>query len=134
MRSAAQIGERALAVKGNLLSLGQILNQLHLVIFVEFAHERDRLVARERKPLDGKIALYDFFHLRLHLGEVLHGDGRFKVHVVIIAVVDDGTDGKLTGGINRFQRLRQHVRASMAVNLKPLGILRRYDFECVALR
>ena len=134
VRSAAEVDERALAVEGDLLPLGKVLYELDLVGLMILAHERDRLFARKRKPLDGKVALDDLFHLRFDLGKIFHRDGRLEINVVIIAVVDDGTDGEFAGRIDGFKRLRKHVRAGMAVNFQPLFIFQRDDLEGVALR
>ncbi len=131
VRPAAEVDECTLAVEGDLLPLRQILDELHLVLFMIFAHEGDRFLAGKGEALDGQIALDDVLHLRLDLGKVLHRDGRSEVDIVVKPVVDDGTDGKLAGGIDGLERLRQNVRAGMAVHLQPFLVLEGDELEGV---
>ena len=102
VRSAAEVGECALLIEADLLALGKVLNEFDLVRLMILAHERDRLLAGEREAADGQVALDDLAHLRLDLLEVLHRDGRLEVDVIVVAVVDDGTDGELAGGEYRL--------------------------------
>ena len=132
MRSAAQIGERALFVERNFLVCGKILYQLHFIIFAELVHEGDRLVAGQCETLDRQIALDDFFHLRLDLGKIFGRDGRFEFNVVIKSVFDHGTDRQFARGIHGFERLRQNMRARMAVDFQTFFVFQRDDFKRVA--
>lgn len=113
MRAAAEIGKIPLFVEGNFLPFGKVLDELHLIFFVVALHELDRLFPRQREPLDGQIALDDLLHLRLYFRQVVFGDGRHEIDIVIKSVFDDGPDGELAGRIDGFQRLREDVRAGV---------------------
>ena len=133
VRPAAEVDERALLVEGDLLPLGQVVDELHFIVFAEAAHEGDRLAARQREALDGEVALDDLLHLRLDLGKVLHRDGRLEVDVVVEPVVDDGADRKLRSRENVLDRLRKDMRAGVAVDVQPFLVFERDDLETVPL-
>ena len=133
VRPAAEVDERTLLVEGDLLPFGQVVDELHFIVFAEAAHEGDRLVPRQRKALDGKIALDDLLHLRLDLGKIVHRDGRLEVDVIVEPVVDDGPDGELAGRINALDGLRQNVRAGVTVDVQAVLVLERNDLKAVSL-
>lgn len=72
-------------------------------------------------------------HLRLDLRQILLGDRRHEIDVVIKPVFDDGTDREFAGGIDGFKRLCQNVRAGMAIDVQPLLVFERDDFQSIPL-
>ena len=60
--TCTKVNEITLLVEGNGFPVRQIFNELYLVIFAVFFHERNRLFLRKSKAFDGKIALDDLLH------------------------------------------------------------------------
>ncbi len=111
--SGAEVGEFALFVEGDACILGEVLDELDLVVLVPFLHEFDCFVAGEGEGLEFEILFDDLLHLGLDLGEVLLGESAFAVHIVVKSFCDGGSDGQFGLGIEPFHGLGEDVGCRM---------------------
>ena len=116
--TAAEIGERILRIGGDLLALGQLLDELQLVRLV--LEELSRLRPAHRGALEGVVAGHDGAHPLLHPRQVLGAQGPGKLEVVVEAFLDCRTDGELRAGENLEDRLCHHVGEGMADLQEPV--------------
>ena len=124
MGAGAQVGELPLPVEGDGLALGEIVDELYLEGLALLLHERQRLGPGQLKPLQLQLFLADFAHLPLDLLQVLGGEGKGRVHVVVPALVDGGADGQAHLRPQALHRLGHHVGAGV-----PVGFFVRFVFE-----
>ena len=130
MGPGAQVGEVALAVKGDFLSLGQLLNQNNLVRLFHLLRQGDGLPARQHKPLQRQILLDDFAHLLFDFFKVLPREGLGRVDVIVKPVVDGGAYRQLGLGEQPLDGLGQHMRAGVPEGVLALGVFKCQNFEC----
>ena len=128
MRAGAQVGELALLVERDGLSLRQVVDQLNLVRLV--LHQLECLVARQLKALNLELLLADLAHLRLDLLHDLRRECERAVQIVVKAVVDGRTDCQLDLRIQTLDRLRQNVRAAVPIRLAILFVFERVLIVC----
>ena len=114
MRACAQIHEFALTVKADYRILRQILDQLHLIVFVSLLHEGDRLITGKRKALQRQALLHDLLHFLFDCGKILAGNGLLKFKIIVKAVLDGRSDRQLRIRIQALYRLCQNMGSGMA--------------------
>ena len=121
VRACAEVHKLALPIEADRLALGQIADKLDLVGLALLLHERDRFLTRELEALQFVVLVDDAVHFLLDLFEILGREGFRRVEVVIEAVCDRGTDGKLGFRVQALDRLRENVRAGVAI--RPASVL-----------
>ena len=117
MRTCAQIGEFALPVEGNLLPLGNPLNEQFLVRLLHFAHQLQRFVLGQGEAFNAQVFADDLLHFLLKGTQLFRSEGDFRIKIVVEAVFNGRTDGQLCLGIQPFDRLSQNMGGCMAVDL-----------------
>ena len=113
MRACAQIHEFALTVKADYRILRQILDQLHLIVFVSLLHEGDRLITGKRKALQRQALLHDLLHFLFDCGKILAGNGLLKLKIIIEAILNCRSDRQLRIRIQALYRLCQNMGSRM---------------------
>ena len=133
VRAGAEIGEFAVAIEGNFLALGNVLNDVEF----ELRGGRSRtkgtkdtkvrhfqgFVSGDSDALEGVIRLRFLFHLGFDLREVLGRDAVRQFEIVIEAILDRRPGGKLRLRPDAQDRGRHDVRGGMAQPLE-VGHLR----------
>ena len=122
MRTCAKICKVALLVKADGLALRQVVNQLDLVRLVFY--KLQSLVSRQFKALKGNFLLADFAHFSLKLLKYLGSENRFAVNIVVEAVVNGRTYGKLCVGIKALYRLRENMRCGVTIFELVFGVFK----------
>ena len=124
MRSSAQIREGAVAVKRDLLAVGNALEDVELEAArhtaltqrrqLASAPQLHRFGARHHAAFEFLIFHDDFCHLGLDLRKILRRDAVRQIHIVIKTLLDRRTGCKLSFGPNTQNRLGEHMSAGMA--------------------
>ena len=127
MRTGAQVHELALLVEGDVGVLRQIIDQLHLIGLFLLLHILDGLGPGQLEALQLQLLLADLPHLRLDLRQVLRGEGKRRVQIVIKAVVDGRADGQLHLRPQPLHGLGQNVGAGVPIGLAVLLVFKRVD-------
>ena len=117
MGPATQIHPVALAVDGNLLVLGQVANNPHLVLFAERGKRRRGLFALHDDALDGQVRRDDLRHARFDPGQVLGGKLMPTRKIVVKTFVDYRPDGHLRARIQILYGHGEQVRRGVADNV-----------------
>ena len=107
MRACAQIRKLALLVEGDLLAVGNTLDQLYLVRLV--LHQFQRLILRQYKSLQRKSFLADLLHFLLDLFQHFRRERYINIHIVIPAFIDRRTDRQFYLRIQSLYRLRHNM-------------------------
>lgn len=129
VRACAKVDEIALLIKGYLLVLRNIRQKLRLVDLFHLCNAPFRLFASAFYAGYGHIRFDYALHFRLDFGKIRLGYGRSEIEIVIKTVVNGRAYGKLNGGIDVFDRLRQNMRASMAINSSAFFVLKSEQFK-----
>ena len=95
----------------------QVVDQLHLVGLLPLLHVLQGLLPGQLKALQLQLLLADLAHFALDLGQVLGGEGKGRVQIVIKTVFDGRADGQLHLGPQALDGLRHDVRAGVPVSL-----------------
>ena len=83
MRPAAEVGELASAINGNLfIGLGELLDEMALHEVAFFFELRQSLIARQKLARIRNILLHQFLHFLLDLFQVLRTERSGTVEVV----------------------------------------------------
>ena len=98
MGAAAQVAPVALLVQGYLLPLGEILDDLHLVVLTDAAKQFDGLVPLHDDALYRNILGHQFLHARLDLFEVFRGEAVLGGEIIVETVLDHRPYGDLDAG------------------------------------
>ena len=117
MGAGAEVRKLALLVEADGGVLRQVVDELHLEGLTLLLHELHGLRPGQLKALQLQLLLADLPHLALNLLHNLRGEGEGRVHVVVEALVNGGSDGQLDLRIQALHRLRQDVGAGMPVGL-----------------
>ena len=127
VRAAAEIDEvRSQGVLGEDLA-GALFDQLALHPGVGVLFEAFVLAGVD--ALVGQVARLDLPHLLLDLFQIVGGEGRGAVEIVIEAVLDGRADAELGFGIQFQHGGGQQVRGGVAVDLERFGVLGGEDLE-----
>ena len=123
MRAAAEIGELAGAVDGNLfVGLGELLDEMALHEVAFFFELGEALVAGHELASVRDVLLHQLLHLLLDFFEVFGGERRGPVEIVEESALGCGTVAELGLG-EKFEHGRgQQMRGRMPVNFERLGI------------
>jgi len=120
VRATAQVAELPVAVEaddGRLL-LGQLGDDLHLVVLSLGAHLAECVGAVELAPLERQVGRDLPPHPSLDRLEVVGGQGAREVEVVVEPVLDCGTDAQLGPREELEDRRRHDVRGGVAHRVK----------------
>ena len=132
VRTGAQVGEVALRIKADGLALaGMLIHQLDFIRLV--GHELMRFLNIQREPLDRQCGLRNRGHFLFELFEVLGGERRFLIEIVIEAVVDGRADGKLRVREQVHNRLREDVGSGVVERALAVLVLESQDFQRTVL-
>ena len=93
--AGAEIRKLALRIGGDDLVLGQILDQLDLVVLALGTEELDCFVARDLTALKFQILLDNFLHFLLDVAQIGIRQLAIHVEVIVEAVLNRGTNGEL---------------------------------------
>ena len=124
MGTCAKIGKLALSIKGYDGLCVKLLDELYLVRLVSFLHIRNSLVSRLCTALKSEVFLYYLFHLALDLFKYLGSKGYLGVKIIVKAVFNSRSYGKLRFGVEAFYCLRKYVAGSMSEGIFALLVLK----------
>ena len=126
VRPRAEIRELPLRIGGDRLVLGQIFDQLHLVILALCTEIFDRLIARNLTALELQILLDDLLHFLFDVAQVGIRQLALKVKIIVEAVLDGRADGELyiAFGIETLDRLCHDMRCRMTQRMTSSRILK----------
>ncbi len=113
VRAAAEVHEGAVAVEGDRLALGQVADQLFLVVLALEVIERG-LAGREDRVLEALIGRDVGAHPLLDRRQVVGREGAGQVEVVVEAILDRRADAELGFGEEFEHRLGHDVRRRVA--------------------
>ena len=116
--AAAEIHPGALLVDGELLALGQVLDNLYLVVLAHVAEQFDGALAAHDQALHCQVVLDDLLHALLDLLQIFRGEVVATGEVVIEAVLDHRTDRHLGTGKQLLHRHRQQVGGGVTNDLQ----------------
>ena len=111
VRTCAQVGKLALGIKRNHRIFGQIVNELHFIIFAQIGKELQCVGAAFFAPHQRQIFLYYTAHFFFDVGKIGLRELPVHVNVVIKAVFNGRSYGKfrILFLIEPLYRLRQNV-------------------------
>lgn len=115
MGTGAQVHELSLLIEGDVGVGGQVVDELHLIGLLPLLHIFQSLLPGQLKPLQLQLFLADLPHLALDLGQVVLGEGKGRIQIVIEAVFNAGADGQLHLRVQALDGLGQHMGAGMPV-------------------
>ena len=124
VRACAKVGKFALFVEADNSILGELLDQLNLIGLVFFLHQGNCLGSGKLKALDFEVFLNDLLHFTLDCLECICAKRNLGVDIIVVAIVDSGTDGELCVGIQSFNCLRQNVCGGVAEEMLACCILK----------
>ena len=113
--TGAQVHELSLLIEGDVGVGGQVVDQLHLVGLLPIFHVLQGLLPGQLKALQLQLLLADLAHFALDLGQVLGGEGKGRVQIVIKAVFDGRADGQLHLRMQALDGLGQDVGAGVPI-------------------
>ena len=133
MRACAQVGELTVAVDGNLLTLGDAIQQINLELGGNGARATSTqltalshlhgLLAGDGSALKSLVFLDDFLHLSLNLFKLGCRDVVVKFNIIVEAIFHSGATSKLGLGPNAADSGGQHVRAGVTQALQIAGLI-----------
>ena len=94
---------------------GQVVDKLHLVGLCLLLHELQSLPPGQFEPLQLQLLLADLAHFALDLGQVLGGEGKGRVQIIIKAVFDGRADGQLHLRMQALDGLGQDMGAGVPI-------------------
>ncbi len=135
VRPAAEIGERPVAVEGDRLALGDVLQPLDLEGLAHLAEQLGGLLALDLEALELVVLGEDLAHLGLDPLEVLGGEGAREAEVVLeLLRVVLAADVDLDLRPQPLDRVGQHVLGAVADEVAGLGVPRRQQPKAAAAR
>ena len=132
MRACAQVFKIPLAVEADLFTVSGMLVNEFLFVFLP-RHLPACLLGRELEAFNGNIFFNDLFHLVFKLRQILHGDGRRQIKIIIETGIYRGADGKFRTRIQPLYRLRQNMGGGMPVGLFPVFNFKSKNFQSAVL-
>ena len=109
VRAAAQVGEVAADVERDLAVVRDVGEAFELVVLAASGEERVGVFAGHDLAFERQMRLCDLLHFRLDLREVVGGEARFQVEVVVEAVLGRGTDVEFRVRVEFLHRRGHHV-------------------------
>src|SRR5438094_356997 len=100
-----------------------------LVCLIQIGTESTRLSSWSLESLERLCLGDDLLHLRFDARKILLPDGWSRVHVVIVAVFDRWSEGKLDTGKESQHGPCHHMGAAMPQDIKRLPVLVGEDLE-----
>ena len=127
----AEVDELALAVDRDLLVVGEVADDLGLVVLADRIEEPDRVVALPDLAGDGLVAGDDLAHARLHRLEIGRREGLVAGEVVVEAVLDGRPDGDLDVRVELLRGLGEGMGGVVADEFEDfgVGVLAGYDLD-----
>lgn len=130
MRTAAQVGEVALGVCGD-VSVFEFADKLAFVLLAAVAEKLEGVCFGDVATYHGVGGTCQFEHLGLDAREVGGGDGiACGVDVIIEPVFDGGADAEFDSGEEFLQRFGQQVCAGVPKCVLGLGVVPFVECEC----
>ena len=132
VRTRAEIRELALCIGGDDLVLGQILDQLDLVVLALRTEIFDCLRTRNLAPLGFQILLDNLLHFLFEVTQIGLRQLTVNVKVVVEPILDRRTNGELhiAVRIEPLHRLCQDMCGSVAQRMATARILKGQHLEC----
>ena len=136
MGACAEVGELALRIEGDHLVLGQILNQLHLIVLTLLTEECNRLCTGNLAADKRQILLDDLLHFLFDITKIGIRQLVLHVEIVVEAVLDRRSDRELHMAlrIQALHRLRHDVRRRMAQSVAAALIIKGQHAQRSILR
>ena len=128
MRTGAQVGKFALLIERNNLVLRQVVDELNLIRLI--LHQLQCFRPGQLKTLHLELFLADFAHFCLNLLHDLRGERKWRIQVIIEAVVNRRTDCQLYLRVQALDSLCQNMGAGMPVCFAILLIFKRILIVC----
>ena len=125
MRSPAKLGKCTLTIKCQSRVFRQIFDKLNLIRLVKTTHLNQCGLSADFRPPDGQVGFYYRLHLLFDHLEIIYGDRRFKVEVIVKSVCNARAYRKFCVRINIFNCLSQNVCGSMPISIFALVIFKR---------
>ncbi len=135
VRAAAEVGEAAVAVEGDLLALGDVGQALELELGAQLAENLGGFLAAHLDALEGGVFADDLPHLLFDLGQVVAGErlGAAEVVLELLRMVDAaGVD--LGARPQALHRVGQHVLGAVADEGAGFAVFAREEPELAAAR
>ena len=132
VRTAAEVGERAIGVERNCTVL-QCLDQLHFVLVALLGECAQSLSLSYFGAYDSLLGASQLGHLLLDTWQVALGDGHGAINVVVETVLDCGTDTELNAGVECLQSLCQQVRRGVPECVLTLIIVPFEQFDVAVI-
>ena len=95
MRATTQIDKITLAVEGQILLAGNVLNDAHLVFLTHLIKQTDSFVTGHDRSGHRDILLRQFFHALFDPAQIFIGKRPVKLEIVVKPVVYHRADGYL---------------------------------------
>ena len=136
MGACAEVGELALRIEGDHLVLGQILNQLHLIVLTLLTEECNRLCTGNLAADKRQILLDDLLHFLFDITKIGIRQLVLHVEIVVEAILDRRSDRELHVAlrIQALHRLRHDVRRRMAQSMAAALIVKGQHAQRSILR
>ena len=136
MGACAEVGELALRIEGDHLVLGQILNQLHLIVLTLLTEECNRLCTGNLAADKRQVLLDDLLHFLFDITKIGIRQLVLHVEIVVEAVLDRRSDRELHMAlrIQALHRLRHDVRRRMAQSMAAALIVKGQHAQRSILR
>ena len=128
MRTGAQVGKFALLIERDDLVLRQVIDELNLIRLI--LHQLQCFRPGQLKTLHLELFLADFAHFCLDLLHDLRGERKWRIQVIIEAVVNRRTDCQLYLRVQALDSLCQNMGAGMPVCFAILLIFKRILIVC----
>ena len=134
VRTCAQVNKITLLVEGDRRIFGKVVYKLNLVGLILLFHKLKSLVAGKCELLQLLVLLNYLLHLTLDLGKICRCKLYLRVDVIVEAVVNGGTDGKLCLGIKSLYCLCKHVAGCMPEHLFTFDSLKGNGVDRISIR
>ncbi len=133
VRAAAEVGEAAVAVEGDRLARGDVVEPLDLERLAHLGEEALRLLARHLDALEGAVLAEDLAHLLFDTCEVLGRERAADAEVVLVLLgVVLAAGVVLDVGEEPLHGVGEHVLGTVADEFAGARVLGRHDLDAAA--
>ena len=113
MGAAAEVGEVAADIERDLAVVGDVGEAFDFVLLAASGEEGVGVFAGHDLAFEREMRLGDLFHFRFDLRQVVDGEARFQVEVIVEAVLGRGTDVEFSVRVEFLHRRGHHVRRAV---------------------
>ena len=109
VRAAAEVGEVTADIERDLAVLRDVGEAFELVVLAASGEERMGVFAGHDLAFEREMRLRDLFHFRFDLRQVVDGEARFQVEIVVEAVLGRRPDVEFCVRVEFLHRSSHHV-------------------------